>query len=111
MVTGVAAGVLAAGAAGVVIAHAAGPRASAAKTNGGLAMSHVTISRQAVAGASDVVNVANHSATALDVTVTARPWIQSSSARVVPNRRATLHDVGLSESSFRLEPGKDKNVT
>src|SRR3954447_1501359 len=111
MVTGVAAGVLAAGAAGVVIAHAGGPQASTAKAQGGLALTHTTISRQAVAGSTDIVQLANHSDKKLTVTITARPWIQSSSARVVPNRRKRLSQVGVDDGSFTLDPGATKDVT
>src|SRR4051812_48628569 len=108
MVTGMAAGVLAAGAAGVVIAHASSPHA--AKAEGGLALTHTTIARQAVAGSTDFVKVTNNSDKALAVTVKARPWLQSSSARVVPNRRKTLSQVGLDDGSFTLPPGSSKDV-
>jgi hypothetical protein len=109
MVTGVAAGVLAAGAAGVVIAHAASPHATKAK--GGLALVTTSIKRQAVAGATNIVKVANNSDKTLDVKVAARPWIQSASARVVPNRRKTYSQVGLSDGAFTLKPGQAKEVT
>src|SRR3954453_1385841 len=109
MVTGMAAGVLAAGAAGVMIAHAASPHAAQAK--GGLALTNTKISRQAVAGALDLVKVTNNSDKTLNVTVAARPWIQSSSARVVPNRRKTLSQVGVGDGSFTLRPGASKDIT
>src|SRR4051812_36998575 len=108
MVTGMAAGVLAAGAAGVVIAHAASPHA--AKAPGGLALTQTTISRQAVAGSTNFVKVTNNSDKTLAVTVKPRPWIQSSTARVVPNRRKTLSQIGLDNSSFTLAPGSSKDV-
>jgi hypothetical protein len=108
MVTGMAAGVIAAGAAGVVIAHASSPHA--AKAEGGLALTSTTISRQAVAGSTNFVKVTNNSDKALAVTVKPRPWIQSSSARVVPNRRATLSQVGVNADSFTLAPGSSKDV-
>jgi hypothetical protein len=110
MVTGVAASVLAAGAAGVVIAHASS-RHTSAKAQGGLALTTTSIKRQAVAGSTDIVKVTNNSDKTLDVRVAARPWIQSSSARVVPNRRKKISQVGLSDGSFTLKPGTAKEVT
>jgi hypothetical protein len=104
------AGALAAGAA-AMIAHADGSHAGAAATEGGLSISPVSIERQAAAGASNVVTVANHSNGTLKVTVKARPWTQSSSGLVAPNRRVTLRGVAVSEGSFTLAPGAGKDVT
>ncbi|HWK26823.1 MAG TPA: hypothetical protein VNS09_09685 [Solirubrobacter sp.] len=115
-----AAGVLAACGTAAVIARADDPSGRAAQADGGLALSRldvrdgsVMIDRPAQAGAVDHLRVINKSKSALDVTVTARPWTQSSSGAVSPNRRAKLGGVAVSESTFSLAPGawRDFSVT
>jgi len=107
----VVAGVLAAGGAGAAVIAQAGsaPRSLAAET-GGLAASSLKIERQAAAGATNTVEVANRSNRALTVTVTARPWTQSSSGAVSPNRRARLGPVNVSADSFTLAPNASRKV-
>ena len=45
------------------------------------------------------------------MTVNARPWTQSASGVVAPNRRGTLGGVAVSERRFTLAPGATKDVT
>jgi hypothetical protein len=114
-----AAGVLAAIVGGAVIARADDSSGRAAKAEGGLALSTtegsadstLKIDRLAQVGATDKLKVANNSDKALTVTVAARPWTQSASGVVAPNRRATLGGVGVSEQSFSLASGASKDVT
>ena len=110
----VAAGALAAVAAvGAVAARADDESARVAQNNGGLSISPVAVDRPTQVGAANAMTVANHTNAALDITVKARPWVQSSSGAVSPNRRSTLAAVGISEQAFTLAPGatKDLNVT
>ncbi|HEY6892050.1 MAG TPA: hypothetical protein VI300_29880 [Solirubrobacter sp.] len=113
-----AAGVLAAAVGGAVIARADDPSGRAAQAEGGLALSTTTgttsslkVDRLAQAGATDKLKVANNSKKTLTVTVTARPWTQSASGVVSPNRRATLGGVTVDAPSFALAPGASKDVT
>lgn len=113
-----AAGVLAAAVGGAVIARADDSGGRAAQAGGGLAMSTTTgsadktlmVDRAAQAGAKDLLKVANNSKQALEVTVAARPWTQSASGVVAPNRRATLSGVAVSEAAFTLAPGASKDI-
>jgi hypothetical protein len=93
---------------GGVLAHAQSAHTAAAE--GGLAVSPVTIERPAQAGAA-IVKVTNDSSKPLAISVAARPWIQSSSGAVAPNRAKTLGTVGVSDSSFMLAAGASKSVT
>jgi hypothetical protein len=106
-----AAGVVAAIAGGAVIARADDPPARAAQATGGLAISPIVIERQATVGASNILTVANKSREAVNVTVAARPWTQSASGKTSPNRRKTLPEIAVSEDSFTLAPGANKEVT
>jgi hypothetical protein len=106
-----AAGALAVIASGAVIARADGPGARAAQAGGGLSIAPVTIERPVAVGAANVVTIANNGKDALAVTVQARPWTQSSSGAVSPNRRSTLAAMAVSEDSFTLAPGAVKAVT
>ena len=98
-------------AAGAVIAHADGTKAGAAALPGGLSIENGLIERPAAAGVNNVVKINNRSNAALTVAVTPRPWIQSSTGVVSPNRRSTLRDVGVSENAFTLKSGESKDVT
>jgi hypothetical protein len=114
-----AAGVLAAAVGGAVIARADDPAGKAAQADGGLALSTTTgsadksllVDRPAQAGAKDTLKIANNSKQALVVKVAARPWAQSASGVVAPNRRATLPGVAVSEGDFTLGPGASKDIT
>jgi len=110
MVFGGAAAAAAVVATGAVIAHADGSKAGAFALTGGLAVADSSIERQAVIGAANTVKVSNNSNESLAVAVTARPWTQSSSGLVSPNRRSTLAGVGVSDSTFTLAPGTSRDV-
>jgi hypothetical protein len=97
-------------AAGAVIAQADGTKAGAAALPGGLVVQNGLIEKAAATGAAQTVTIENRSDGALTVAVTPRPWIQSSSGVVSPNRRSTLRDVGVSENAFTLKSGETKNV-
>ena len=105
------AGMFALVAGGAVIARADDPAARSAQAGGGLAVSPVRVDRTAAVGAVDNLTVANNTKAALAVTVKARPWIQSSTGTVSPNRRGTLGAVGISEDAFTLAPGASRQVT
>lgn len=107
---GAVAGALALAAGGAALLAHATPAGSTAAT-GGLSISPTLIEQTAKAGAGGTVTVANHSAHALAITVAARPWRQSRGGAAVPNRRATLHGVALSASSFRLAPKAQRTLT
>jgi hypothetical protein len=113
-----AAGVLAAAVGGAVIARADDLGARAAQAEGGLGIGSLTkgdkalsVDRTAQAGVTDGFRVSNRSSKALVVTIKARPWTQSSSGAVSPNRRGTLSGVAVSESDFTLQPGAEKDLT
>src|SRR3954453_10854410 len=106
----VVAGLLAVGAGGAVMAHADNPHARPTAAVGGLAMSPVRIERTVAVGSSNVVTLSNHSKKSLDVPVPPRPWIQSVSGQVAPNRRATLSAMSVSEPTFALAAGASKEV-
>jgi hypothetical protein len=106
----VAGAVLAAATGGAVIARADDARPRAAAAAGGLAITPVLIEKPAAVGPVATVTVANRSKEKLDVTVTARPWVQSSSGAVSVNRRKTLGAVGVSDDGFALAPGASKVV-
>jgi len=97
--------------AGAMIAQADATKSGAVMQGGGLAVENgAKIERPAAPGAANLVKVENRSAKALAVEVAARPWTQSSSGQVSPNRRTILHDVAISEPSFTLAPGMSKDV-
>jgi hypothetical protein len=107
----VAAGALAAIVGGAVIARADDPNAGVARVAGGLAVSPVSIDRAASVGSANVVTVGNRSTQPLEISVAARPWTQSASGLVSPNRRGTLAAMNVSDTSFTLAPGASKPVT
>lgn len=103
----VAAGVLVAGAA--ALAQTGNARDSRiAADEGGLSISPLGVERGATIGAKDTVTVANRSKETLTVTVKARPWTQSASGAVSPNRRSTLGAVKVSAGDFTLAPGQSR---
>jgi hypothetical protein len=57
------------------------------------------------------MEVANRSTAPLEVTVTPRPWVQSATGTVSPNRRSTLRGVSVSQTKFTLQPGATTTVT
>jgi hypothetical protein len=109
---GTAVGVLAVAAAGGAVIANADDGARAAQAKGGLAISPVAIERVgATPGVADTITVANRSGDPLEIEVAARPWKQSSSGRVSPNRRSTLDEVAISEDDFTLAPNTTRQVT
>ena len=84
---------------------------AAQDTAGGLSLMPATIEHNAQPGALATMTVANRSKTPLAVTVAARPWVQSASGKVSPNRRATLPGVSVDKTSFTLAPGAEQAVT
>jgi hypothetical protein len=96
---------------GAVVARADDPGARAAQATGGLSLSPIVIERQTAVGGSNILRIANNSREEIDVTVTARPWTQSSSGNTSPNRRKTLPALAVSEDKFSLAPGANKEIT
>jgi hypothetical protein len=90
---------------------AAAGGAAAAQTDGGLSLLPALIEHNATPGPLGTYTVANRSAAPLAVTVTPRPWVQSATGKVSVNRRATLPGVTVSESSFTLAAGAERNVS
>jgi hypothetical protein len=95
---------------GAVIARADDARPRAAAAEGGLALSPVLIEKPAAAGPIGTVTVTNRTKEKLDITVKARPWVQSSSGKVSVNRRRILGGVGVSDGEFTLAPRASKAV-
>jgi hypothetical protein len=99
------------GAGGTALGQKAVAGGAAAQTQGGLSVMPAIIEHSAQAGALSTLTVANRSAAPLAVTVTPRPWTQSASGKVSPNRRGTLPGVSVSQSTFTLAPGAEQQVT
>ena len=105
----VAAGVLVAG--GATLAQAGDAKNTRiAADQGGLSVSPFGVERGATIGAKDEITVANRSKETLTVAVKARPWTQSSSGAVSPNRRSTLGAVKVSAGDFTLAPGEERKL-
>jgi hypothetical protein len=102
--------VLAAVASGAVIARADDAKPRAAAAEGGLKVAPVLIEKPAAAGAITTLTVTNNSSKRVDVTVAARPWVQSTSGAVSLNRRKSLSGVALSDTSFELAAHAHKDV-
>lgn len=98
---------LAAGGGGAAAAATAG---HAARATGGLSVSPAVLQQRAAPGPLAPVSVVNRSDRKLEVTVAARPWIQSSDGRVEPDRRHALAGVSVAEPAFTLAPGETKAV-
>jgi hypothetical protein len=96
----------------LAVAAAALAATPAALGAGGLALTPAVVEHAAKPGAVGTITVDNSSATALKVTVTPRPWIQSRSGAVSPDRRKTLgRDIAVSAKSFTLAAGQRRTVT
>ena len=109
MALGAVVAALGAGAAALGQTAAAGG-AAAAQSEGGLSVNPAIVERNATPGPIGTYTVANRSSTALAVTVTPRPWVQSASGDVAANRRAKLPGVSVSQSTFTLAPGEERPV-
>ena len=103
----VAVGVLVAGGTALA-AQARDTRISA--DDGGLSVSPFGVEHTATVGSTDQMTVANRSKEALTISVKARPWTQSSSGAVSPNRRSTLGAVKVSAGDFTLAPGEERKI-
>lgn len=103
--------VAALGAGATALGQIAVAGSAAQDSAGGLSLMPATIEHNAQPGALSTMTVANRSATPLAVTVAARPWVQSASGKVSPNRRATLPGVSVDKTSFTLAPGAEQPVT
>jgi hypothetical protein len=99
------------GAGGTALGQKAVAGGAAAQAAGGLSVTPAIIEHGPQAGALATLTVANRSAAPLAVTVTPRPWTQSSSGKVSPNRRATLPGVSVGQSTFTLAPGAEQQVS
>jgi hypothetical protein len=105
------AAVLALGAGAAAIGNkATAGGAVASQADGGLSVSPASFEVPARPGALGTMKVANRSAQALTVTVTPRQWTQAASGKVSPNRRSSLAGVTVSEGTFTLAPGEEKDV-
>jgi hypothetical protein len=104
------AAVVCGGGAAMQQAFAAGGGAAKAQDTGGLSISPTILSHAAQPGPVGGVVIVNRSAAPLAVTVTPRPWLQSSDGKVVADRKRTLTGVTLSSRSFTLAPGATQEV-
>jgi len=93
------------------IASAEGPSPRATAAQGGLSVTPAIFETTARSGASGSATVTNSTGRRLRMTVRARPWRQARSGAVAADRRRTLSGVGLSSSSFTLEPGAQRSVS
>lgn len=79
---------------------------------GGLSVTPAVIEHTAARGDSAPVTVVNSTNQSLKITVTPRPWTQSRSGAVAPNRHKTLLAyLGASGRSFTLPSGGRRTVT
>jgi hypothetical protein len=110
MALGAVAVALGAGSAALGQKAAAGGSA-AAQNDGGLSVLPAIAERGPQPGPIATYTIANRSAAPLAVTVTPRPWAQSTSGKVSANRNARLSGVSVDASSFTLAAGEQRNVT
>ncbi len=89
--------------AGFGAAHALGAR-------GGLSVTPGILEHAAQPGAVGPLTVSNTSSRPMTVSVAARPWLQSRSGSVVPDRRKVLGKVHAGRRSFRLAAGGTRTV-
>jgi hypothetical protein len=92
------------------VALAADHTSHAAQADGGLAISPAILTHAAQPGSLGALTVSNRSSAPLTVTVTPRPWTESSSGRFSAGRKGTLGAVKLSTSAFTLAPGAEQQV-
>jgi hypothetical protein len=112
MALGAVALALGAGGAAIVQKAAAGGAVAARQADGGLSVMPAVIEvKNARNGGLAQVTVANRSAAPMTVTLTPRQWQQGADGKVAPNRKAALGGVTVTEGSFTLAPGAEKQVT
>src|SRR4051794_29874637 len=111
MALGAAVLALGAGGAALVQKAAAGGVAAARQTTGGLSVSPAVIEvANAHPGALATITIANRSPGPMTGTVPPRPWVQAPTGAPRPNRAKTLPGITVSESSFTLAVGAEKQV-
>ena len=98
---------LAAAAGGVATAATAGHATSA---TGGLSLSPAVVEQKAATGPLAPFTVTNRSRAKLAVTVAARPWKQTLSGKVQPDRGRSLAGVSVAQPAFTLAPGQSQAV-
>jgi hypothetical protein len=81
------------------------------QNDGGLAVSPAVAEHGPAPGPIATYTVANRSGAPLAVTVTPRPWVQTSSGKVSVNRRGKLRGVSVDTPSFTLGAGEQRLVT
>jgi len=91
----------------VVMLTAAGASLAA---GGGLSVSPGIFEHVANSGRVGSIKISNTSGKSMAVKVALRPWAQSPSGEVSPNRRRTLGEVRPSASSFTLAAGSSQSV-
>lgn len=84
--------------------------AAANRSAGGLSVSPGIFEHPAGRGFLGVVQVSNTTAGAMTIKVALRPWLQSRSGEVSPNRRATLGEVADGPRTFTLGAGATRAV-
>jgi len=89
---------------------AAAGGATAAQNDGGLSVLPAVVEHGPQPGPLGTYTIANRSAAPLAVTVTPRPWVQSTSGKVSANRRAKLPGVSVDAPTFTLAPGAQRDV-
>jgi hypothetical protein len=92
----------------VVMLTAAGASLAA---GGGVSVSPGIFEHVAGRGSVGSINISNTTGTSMAVRVALRPWLQSRSGEVSPNRRATLGQVGVGPRSFTLGAGATRSVS
>lgn len=107
------AAVLALGAGGAALVQkAAAGGAAARQAEGGLSLMPAVLEAQnAKPGGLAQVTVANRSSAPMAVTLTPRAWLQGADGKVSPNRNGSLGGVSVTEGTFTLAPGQEKQVT
>ena len=102
---------MALGAGGAALGQkAAAGGATAAQNDGGLSVLPAVVEHGPQPGPLGTYTIANRSAAPLAVTVTPRPWVQSTSGKVSANRRAKLPGVSVDAPTFTLAPGAQRDV-
>jgi hypothetical protein len=84
--------------------------AAPARAAGGLSISPSLIERTATPGSIGSLRVTNDSGKAMNVSVTARPWVQARTGVSKPDERRKLSQIRLTGASFKLAAGASRSV-
>lgn len=105
--------VIVAGLAAAQLASAEGPSAprAAAAAQSGLSVTPAVLETTARSGASGSATITNSTGRKLRISVSARPWRQSSSGAVAANRSRSLGNVRVSSTRFTLASGASRSVS